>query len=84
MLSIVNAYDNSRIKAAYARFKKSESSLAMREIVEPLTQGYLSFPIDAKFLVPRAGAGSYKIKISNDSFSDENILVIRDDPMNNK
>ena len=82
METIVNTYSNTTVRRMYAGYKNAKSSDRKRKIVEPLTQGYLSFPVDSKFLIPRAEMGSYKLKISNGSNASQNTLVIQDDPMN--
>ena len=82
METIVNTYSNSTVKRMHAGYKNAKSSDRKRRIVEPLTNGYLSFPVDSKFLIPRAEVGTYKLKLSDGNDSSQNTLVIRDDPMN--
>ena len=80
---IVEQYDNSFLRRAYAAFKRTDSSEAKRKIIEPLTQGFLSFNMDQRFLMPRAEKGSFRVKLSDGKTTSENILVIREDPMIN-
>ena len=79
--SIVEAYGNSTVRRVYARFLRAEDSDAKRKIIEPLTGGYLSFPIDDKYKMPIAKAGSYLIRLEQGDEVSENILVIREDPL---
>jgi photosystem II stability/assembly factor-like uncharacterized protein len=81
--NIAEQYDNSTVRRAYQRYHQAKSSDEKRRIIDPLTQGYLSFPMDEKFLIPRAGAGSYKVVIQHGNMSSGNILVIREDPILN-
>ncbi len=78
---IRQSYDNRRVRRAYDIVKKNESSERVRRTVESLTQGYLSFPIDNKFLLPKAKEGIYRIEIKNGDETVTNTLSIRSDPI---
>jgi len=79
--NILMQYGNSTVRRAYSRYHQASTSDEKRRIIDPLTQGYLSFPMDEKFLIPRAGIGSYKITLGAGEVSSSNILMIREDPI---
>lgn len=79
--NILEQYGNSRVRRAYKSYHEAKTSDKKRRIIDPLTQGYLSFPMDSKFLIPRAGEGTYKVTINGEGSLSSNILVIRKDPI---
>ena len=79
--SILEQYDNSRVRRAINAINGAEDSETKRRILGPLTQGYLNFKVDKKFMIPTAEEGSYKVKIEGGGSHSENILVIRNDPI---
>ena len=80
--AIVDAANHRRVRQGYESFKTEKDPYKRRKFLETLTGGYLGYDIDPKFLVPKAGPGSYKVKLSNGANSSSSTLVIRDDPMN--
>ena len=81
--SIAEASGSSRLRRIYDNFKKAESSYKKRKIIEPITTGYMNYDLEERFLIPKANAGSYKVKLMVGEETSENILVIRDDPILN-
>lgn len=79
--NIVNEIDNSTARRAYSAFKAAKSSDEIRRVIAPLTGGYLSFSFDPKFMIPTAGAGSYRVRLRGGELSAEGVIVIREDPM---
>lgn len=79
--NLVNEIDNGRVRRAYKSFKTAKTSNEIRRIIKPLTSGYLSVDFDEKFLIPKAEAGTYKIKLSGNGSQSESLIVIREDPL---
>ena len=79
--TVVAEIGNSRVRRMYARFQKTSSSDAIRQLLEPLTGGYLNFNFDPKFLIPKAGVGMYKVKLIGDGQHADGKLIIREDPL---
>ena len=79
--SIVEAANSRRVLEAYENFKRDPDPYKRRKFLESLTGGYLGYPIDTKFLMPKATAGSYKLKMETGSKTTSATLIIRDDPM---
>lgn len=78
---IIEQYGFSRLEAMYNRFKHAKTPEAQRKAVEPLSQGYLSFPVGEKYGMPRAKAGTYKITLRSGNEAISKSLEIRDDPL---
>ena len=82
LLALVEAANHRRVKQGYENFKFEKDPYKRRKFLESLTTGYLGYDINEKFLLQKAKAGSYKLRLSNGSVTDGSTLVIRDDPMN--
>lgn len=78
---IVLEIDNSRVRRTYKKFKKLKDSRAVRELIEPLTRGYLSFDFEPKFLIPTAGVGNYKVTLSDGESSERTQIRLEKDPI---
>lgn len=75
-------HDIRRLNTANEKFSKADSPYEQRSILEPLTQGYLSFDIDPAFLIPRADVGTYRLSLKAGDHIETAMLEIRNDPMN--
>ncbi len=82
--SVVNEIGNSRVRRMYTKFKETTSSDEIRNLLAPLTGGYLNFTFDDKFLIPTAGPGEYKVQLISKNETVDGKLIIRADPMNEK
>ena len=74
--------NNSRVKSIYSKFKLLEDSDQSRRLIKPLTGGYLSVTFDEKFLIPKAGPGTYKLMLKSKDSVELGQLEIRADPIN--
>ncbi len=72
---------NRRVTTAYQNFLKAETPYAQRKILEPLTESFLSFDLEDRFLIPKAEAGTYRVELRSGDQVEMGTLVIRDDPM---
>ena len=81
LAAIVQEIDNSRVKRIYAKVKAEKDSDKIRKLIAPLTGGYLNYEFEDKFLISKAGAGTYKMTLSNGTQSSTSVLEIRNDPM---
>jgi len=79
--AIVDEIDNSRVKRIYKKFQAMDDSDEIRRLIAPLTGGYLNYDFSEKFLIPKAGTGSYYLKLGSGKDASTSVVVIRDDPM---
>ncbi len=82
LASIVTEIGNSRVKRIHARVQEETSSDKIRRLIAPLTGGYLNYEFDEKFLISKAGIGTYKMTLTSGGNVSKSILEVRDDPMN--
>ena len=73
--------NNTRVKNIYKKFQTLEDSDEIRELIAPLTGGYLNVSFDEKFLFPEAGPGKYIIKLKSKTNTETADLEIRMDPL---
>ncbi len=78
---ILRQFNFGSIRRLYQKFKTAKTAAEQRKAVAPLTGGYLNFPIDEEYLMPKATIGSYKIALIVDGERFENTLDIREDPL---
>jgi len=79
--AIVVEIGNSRGRRIYRKFKNLKNSDEIRKLIAPLTGGYLNYEFDKKFLIPKAGPGSYYLNLGKGDDVSKAVLVIREDPM---
>ena len=80
--ALVEAANHRRVRQGYENFKSETDPYKRRKFLQSFTSGYLGYDINDKFLVPKANAGSYKLKLSSERTSDGTTMIIREDPMN--
>jgi photosystem II stability/assembly factor-like uncharacterized protein len=81
--TLVAEMGNSRIRRIYSAFQKTTNSEKIRKIIEPLTSGYLNFEFPKQYLIPKAIAGIYNLKIISGKEVTDSQIEIRNDPLLN-
>lgn len=82
LLDMILASTNSNsTKKAYHKFMNSKEPKERRKIVERLTRYGLNFELNTRYLIPRAGQGTYQLTISSGGETSVGAIVIREDPM---
>ncbi|MBX2815388.1 MAG: hypothetical protein KTR24_05315 [Saprospiraceae bacterium] len=69
-----------RVQAAFELVQQSEDEVLIRRRLESLAGGYTSLDIPQKFLVQKAGPGTYQIQLAGEKSVQTSSLDIRDDP----
>ncbi len=72
---------SSFLSRRYEDFQEADTPDAKRRAVEPLTRGFLSMSIDEDLLMPRAGAGTYRLELIYGEQKHIETLEIRVDPL---
>ncbi|MEO0895918.1 MAG: hypothetical protein AAFY71_05940 [Bacteroidota bacterium] len=81
MLRFTQAIDHRRVRSAYQFIQEDHSNYDKRKRLESLSGGYLNLDIDEKYMIPKAGEGTYLVKLSSGDKEVTTTLRIRKDPM---
>ena len=78
---LLKQYPYSALRRAKANFMEAETPLEARESIQILTNGYLSFQLGDEFRVPKAGPGTYFLKMSIGDKTYRSSIQVRVDPL---
>lgn len=78
---LAQQYDFALIRRAYRDFQNAKTPREQREAVEVLRGGYLSFPLSEEYGIPKAGTGTYVVKLRVGDKEWRQSLEIRTDPL---